>query len=267
MKRVYISVDIEGITGVTDWNETYLGNSEHGWAARQMTDEAAAACRGALAAGADEVWVRDAHDSARNIDPSRLPAGVRLIRGWECTEYSMMEEIDKGFDCAVCIGYHSGAGTGGNPLAHTINKDKITEIRLNGKAVSELELNGYTAALHQVPIVFVSGDAGICRTAEQFLPGVETLAVKDGSGEATINLHPEDACHRIEEGVRGAVAENAAQCPVLPERFELEICYRNHASAQKASRFPGARRIDAHTAGFSCESFADLLVARMFMMS
>ncbi len=30
--KVYISVDIEGITGVTDWNETELGHGEHIWA-------------------------------------------------------------------------------------------------------------------------------------------------------------------------------------------------------------------------------------------
>jgi hypothetical protein len=35
--KVYISVDIEGITGVTSWTETELGNHEHRLAADQMT--------------------------------------------------------------------------------------------------------------------------------------------------------------------------------------------------------------------------------------
>lgn len=266
MKRVYISVDIEGITGVTDWNETHLGHGEHDWAARQMTAEAAAACRGALAAGACEVLVRDAHDSARNIDGAQLPRGVRLIRGWECTQDTMMEEIDKGFDCAVCIGYHAGAGFDGNPLAHTINKTKLVEIRLNGKPVSELELNSYNAALYGVPILFVSGDETICRRAESFLPGVATVAVKSGSGEATVNLHPADACQKIEEQVEKAVRDNNCACPVMPEKFELEIRYRDHANAQRASRFPGARRVDAYTAGYSSKNFNDLLIAKMFMI-
>lgn len=267
MKRVYISVDIEGITDVIDWNQTELGNGEHTAAARQMTEEAAAACRGALAAGADEVWVRDAHDSARNIDGSKLPKGVRLIRGWECTENSMMEEIDRGFDCAVCIGYHSMGGSDANPLAHTISHSKIAEIRLNGQAVSELELNTYIAAQYQVPVVFVSGDQGICDTAERTIPGVSTVAVKEGKGEAAINRHPQESIEMIEAGVKKAVEKITAKCPAFPDHFDLELCYREHASALKASRFPGARRSGPYSAAYSCDHLHDMLIARMFMMS
>lgn len=35
--KVYISADIEGVTGVTSWNETELGDHEHAAAALQMT--------------------------------------------------------------------------------------------------------------------------------------------------------------------------------------------------------------------------------------
>ena len=58
--KVYISVDIEGVTGVTNWNETELGNDEHEAAARQMTLEALAACQGAIESGADEIYIKDA---------------------------------------------------------------------------------------------------------------------------------------------------------------------------------------------------------------
>ena len=43
--KVYISADIEGVTGVTNWNETELGHGEHEAAARQMTLETLAACQ------------------------------------------------------------------------------------------------------------------------------------------------------------------------------------------------------------------------------
>ena len=48
--KVYISVDFEGVAGSTSWSSTNLGDLEHGPMAREMTLEAAAACRGALAA-------------------------------------------------------------------------------------------------------------------------------------------------------------------------------------------------------------------------
>lgn len=65
--KVYISADIEGVTNVTNWDETELYHDAHAAAKKQMTREVLAACRGALAAGAEEIVVKDAHDSARNI--------------------------------------------------------------------------------------------------------------------------------------------------------------------------------------------------------
>ena len=52
---------------------------------KQMSREVAAACRGALSAGAEGVLVKDAHDSARNIDPTVLPRGARIHRAWSAT--------------------------------------------------------------------------------------------------------------------------------------------------------------------------------------
>ena len=71
--KIYISADIEGVTGVTHWDETDLGKGESSLFREQMTAEVVAACEGALQAGATEIWVKDAHDSARNIIASRLP--------------------------------------------------------------------------------------------------------------------------------------------------------------------------------------------------
>ena len=71
--KVYISADIEGVAGVTNWDETELYHRAHSAAAEQMTKEVLAACRGAIAAGADEIVVKDAHDSARNITFGEMP--------------------------------------------------------------------------------------------------------------------------------------------------------------------------------------------------
>ena len=49
--KVYISVDIEGVTGITHWDEAEIGKPGYETFRNQMTDEAAAACEGALAAG------------------------------------------------------------------------------------------------------------------------------------------------------------------------------------------------------------------------
>ena len=71
--KVYISADIEGVTGVTNWDETELYHAAHSAAAAQMTKDVVAACRAAISAGADEILLKDGHDSARNIIAEALP--------------------------------------------------------------------------------------------------------------------------------------------------------------------------------------------------
>ena len=61
--KVFISADIEGITGVTHWDETKLGKAVSASACEQMTAEVASACEGALEAGATEILIKDAHEA------------------------------------------------------------------------------------------------------------------------------------------------------------------------------------------------------------
>ncbi|MDO4549463.1 MAG: M55 family metallopeptidase, partial [Clostridia bacterium] len=129
--KVFLSADIEGTAGIAHWEETEHGKFLYDHFSRQMTREVAAACEGAIAAGADEILIKDAHDSARNIDPDALPECARIFRGWGREPYSMMAGLDKSFDGVVFTGYHSAAGTDFNPLSHTMNQG-ILAIRING---------------------------------------------------------------------------------------------------------------------------------------
>lgn len=103
-----------------------------------MTKEVNAVCTGALEAGADAILIKDAHDSARNLDPSALPRQARVLRGWTGDLLCMMSGIDTdSFDAAIMTGYHSAAGCPGNPLSHT-NNLKNEWVTLNGQRMSDL---------------------------------------------------------------------------------------------------------------------------------
>ena len=107
---LFFSCDIEGVSGAAAWGQLAPGTPELQALCGQMTREVAAACRGALAAGGERILVKDAHDSARNIDPSVLPEEVQINRGWAGDVYSMMSGIQHGdWDAAVFTGYHAAA--------------------------------------------------------------------------------------------------------------------------------------------------------------
>ena len=264
--KVYISADIEGVTGVSHWNETDRLNPDYTEFREQMTAEVAAACEGALRAGSTEIWVKDAHSSGRNLISSRLPCKTRLIRGWSGHPFSMVQEIDESFDALLMIGYHSRAGSAANPLAHTFS-GKIACLEINERPASELQMYAYAATLVNVPLVFVSGDKGVCEEAASLIPEIASVAVKEGAGDATINIHPNLAVEKIRDGVHSALTGDVSKCRLaLPERFKVNITYKDHTMATKASFFPGARSSQPHTIQFESDDYFDVLRLFAFVL-
>ena len=152
MKKLFISADIEGTAGIVNWNETERSvPHDYDYFANQMTREVAAACEGAHDAGVEEIVVKDAHDSARNLNPAKLPEYTRVYRGWARHPYSMMFGLDETFDGVVFTGYHSAAQMPGNPLSHTMNTQN-NFVKVNGMLAPELMLNSLIASSLGVPV-------------------------------------------------------------------------------------------------------------------
>lgn len=263
--KVYISVDFEGISGSTSWASTNLGHFEHGPLAREMTLEAVAACEGALAAGATEIYVKDAHDSGRNMDLSLFPREVKIISDWTCEPISMLGGLDSTFDAIMYVGYHSPAGFDGSPLSHTMNRGN-NWVKYNGALASEFLIHAYAAASLGVPSVFLSGDKMLCEHVKSCDPEITTAAVKEGLGSATINLAPVRAQELIREGAKKGL-ENRSKCHLnVPETITMEICFKDHYKAKRASYYPGVVQTDAYTVSYTTSSMDELMRARMFIL-
>ena len=262
--KIYISADIEGVTGVTHWDETELGKGDYGPFREQMTAEVAAACEGALEAGATEIWVKDAHDSARKIIASKLHHEAKLIRGWSGHPFIMVQELDDTFQGLVLIGYHSRGGAGTSPLAHTMT-GSITRMSINERPASEFLIHTYAAAYVNVPVAFVSGDKGLCAEITQFNPHIGTLAVKEGIGNSTVSIHPDLATAGIREGVSKALKGDLSLCRVkLPAHFSVEIQFRRAYDAYHFGFFPGAMQKDDVTVRFENDSYYEVMRFLLF---
>ena len=262
--KVFISADIEGVTGVTHWDETDKQKEVFREFQQQMTAEVAAACEGALLAGASEIWVKDAHHTARNLLASQLPRETHLVRGWSDHPFSMVQELDQSFHALLMIGYHAGAGSGANPLAHTLTQT-VAALDINGQKVSEMILHAYAAAFVGVPLVCVTGDARICNDAEVLVPGIQTVAVKQGIGGSTVSIHPQLAIEKIRQGVQTALAGKVTRYRLtLPPRFEVEIEFREHAKAFRASFYPRAQLKGPNVIRFETDDYFEVLRLILF---
>ena len=259
--KVLISSDIEGTAGIVHRDETDPRKKDnwYDYFCKQMTREVAAACEGALQAGATDILVKDAHDTGRNIDPSALPVQAQINRGWSGGLFSMVAGLSEDFDAVAFTGYHASAHSAGNPLSHTMNP-RMEEIRINGRRASEFLIHSYIAGMLEVPVVFVSGDAALCADAKSFLPAITAVAVSAGEGDSSTSAHPDVAVDLIREGMRKALARNRFACMVeMPESFEVKVRYRSHAAAFRCSYYPGAHLLDEKTLAFEHKDYYEVL--------
>ena len=240
--RVFISVDMEGISGVVTSAETGSTGPDYGYFRRIMSHEANAAVLGAFDAGATEVVVRDSHGSARNILPDLLDPRALLLRDWSGGPKGMMEGIDETFDAVVFIGYHARAGTADAIIDHT-STGNVVDFAINGQSLPEAGYNALMAGHYGVPVVFVAGDRAICDQVTELFGDVGTFATKEGIGAASLGLHPETAAKAIRTGVAEAVGNRSGYRPfTMAKPYTLVLKLKSEASIYNGSFFPGAQR-------------------------
>jgi D-amino peptidase len=260
--KVFISVDIEGITGIANGEETSQTGRDYEYFRKMMTKEANAAVEGARAAGATEIIVRDAHGSARNIVPDLLDSGARLLRDWSGGPKGMMEGVDETFAAAIFIGYHAKAGTRDALLEHTMT-GSVMDVSINGVSMPEAGLNGLIAGTYGVPVVFVSGDKALCDQAKGLFGEVETVAVKEGIGAAALNLHPDVAHQRIAAGVQKALGNLGRYKPYkLAPPYTMVVKLKQEILVYNAALFPGMKR----TGDWELTYTSDKVMDAIFML-
>jgi D-amino peptidase len=262
--KIYLSADIEGVACISAPTEADMSHpNEYAPFRKQMTDEVAAACTGAYAAGAELVVVKDAHWTGRNLDPHALPVPadkrLQLIRGWSGHPFSMVQGIDASFEQALFIGYHSGAGRGGNPLSHTVSGRLFARMELNGENASEFRLFALAAASGGVPVTFLSGDRAQCDEARELAPGIATVATLEGFGPSVLSISPKESVRRIREGVQAAVAAGEAACMAVPKAFDLHVSFVKAQDAYSRSFYPGVRQISDTTLQLESSQLLDVL--------
>lgn len=258
--KVFISVDMEGITDVINEDETGSPGSDYQYYRTLMTKEANAAIEGALEAGATEIIVRDAHGSGRNLLPEELNPKAKLLRDWSGGPFSMMEGIDKTFDAVMFVGYHAKAGTKDATLDHTMSSVSIRDLKVNGVSLPEAGWNGLIAGRYDVPAVFIAGDKATCEQARAIFGDIETVAVKEGIGEACLNLHPQRAQELIRTGTNKALGRLTEFKPLKYQApYTIEIQFKNEHEAHRASWYPDAKRVGDWGVAYTSDEFLDLM--------
>ncbi len=254
--KVFISVDLEGISGVVHEEHTRRDGREHDRARKLMTGEANAAISGALEAGATEVVVNDSHGTMRNLIPEELHEDAKLITG-STKPLSMMQGVDSGFDAAFLVGYHARRGTLHAILDHTYSGSTVSSFVVNDQELGETGMNAAIAGCFNVPIVLVTGDSAVTSEAKSLLGNVETVTVKEAVSRWSAKcLHPNKARQMIKQGAISALKRRSEMRPFkLRPPFELRVELMNAGMADAAQMIPDVKRIAPRIVTYSSDDF------------
>lgn len=255
-RRIFISVDMEGIGGVGTPAMTSAGGKDYELARRLMTDEVNAVVAAIFESGPATVVVNDSHGDMQNLLHTELDPRVTYIQG-AVKPVGMVAGLDSTFDAAFFIGYHARAGTPDAFLAHT-GTGSVKGLWLNDREVGEGGLNAAYAASLGVPVVLASGDSAF---VAQFGENVDAelvttkWAVTDVSARL---IHPKVVHGRLTAATKRALSRSgrAKQLDVgKPVRVRMR--FSDTTLPQILEAIPGVKRVDGYTVGFTAASMAE----------
>jgi D-amino peptidase len=266
--KILIAADMEGISGVTHWEQVMPGNADYERYRRIMTSEVNAAIEGAFAAGAAEVSVTDGHASGRNILIDMLDPRARLNSG-SPSPFSMIEGVQHNVDGVFFIGYHARAGTAQAILDHTWSSKCVAGLWLNDLEVGEIGLNAALCGHFGIPVLMISGDQSACREAKELLGLLETVIVKRATGRMSADCLPPAVTYAaIKEAASRAVSrlsvDRLARQPTassgdtslpqplrLPAPIQIALELTNSEMSDRAAMMPGVTQRQKRRIEFS----------------
>lgn len=259
--KILIATDMEGASGVVHFDQTDPSHPEYQRFRRLLTGDVNAAVQGASAAGASEFIVSDGHWNGSNILIEELDPRASLHSGTP-TPFGMVDGIDQGVDAALFIGYHARAGTLNAILDHTWSSVRVFNVWLNQRLVGEFGLNAALCGHYGVPVLMVSGDQSVCAEAAEWVPGIESAAVKRATGRMTAECLPLENARRLirdtaERSVRRLMAGDSPAPLRIQMPVEIEIEFHYPQMVDSACLLPGSRRVDGRRLAYTAADMAE----------
>jgi D-amino peptidase len=238
--KVYISVDMEGISGVVLPDQVSGAGWEYQEARQLYIADANAAVDGAFDGGADEVIVADMHGRGFHFPLDQLhPRARYLMGGGHWPRFPFLD----GCDALFLVGYHALHGTRAAVRDHTMSSAHWQDFWINDRLMGEVGIDAAYAGYLDIPVMLVTGDDKVCAEARALLGSIETAEVKQSvARHRALLLPPVRAQALIREHAKLAT-ERVGQVPPLRIEGPVEIRLRYVSTDVAERRAPDGERI------------------------
>ncbi len=244
--NILIAADMEGITGVVNWDQVTAGHFEYPRFRALMTEDVNAAIQGAFEGGASKVTVADGHASGTNILIEQLDPRA-VINCSNSAPHSMIQGISPDITGMIYIGYHARHGTANAICDHTYSSRCVSNLWINGILTGEYGLNAAIAGYFGVPVIMVSGDQMACAETIELLGKMPAAIVKVATGRHSAECLPPAQSHPLIKTAAKMAVQNLARGnspkPFLPPSpVEILVELKSSDMADRAARIPGTER-------------------------
>lgn len=256
--KVYVTVDMEGISGIFDIDQISTGGHfRYDEGRRLLTADVNACVEGLKDAGVDEIYVRDAHGRGVSFLYEHLS---EKATGYIVGSIGSGEErfpALEGCDAMIMLGGHCMAGYRHDALLdHSYISDLIQNLWLNGRKVGEMEMDAAIAGDLGIPTIMMSGDSAACEEIREFIPNIVTAETKRGVTRTGAILKPHKTCLEL---IRKSAAEAVRRMDDIQplkvenpvtlrvEFREKPILFGKPLPALSENIFPYVHRIDSRT--------------------
>ena len=260
--NVYIVVDIEGISGVCNPNQTFPGGHLYGEARQMMTEDINVCVKACKEAGVEKIYVADVHGgtdlNAKWLDLCEEADGYILGCGYnDPNRFPFLEECD----AVILLGYHAMAGTEGGILHHTMDSTNIENYWINGMIAGETAVDAGIVGDYGKPVIMVSGDDKVCAEAKELMPWCVTAEVKKGITRNGGLLLPRAKAHALlrEKTIEAVKNYPNAKLVVYDKPITMRVEHTNKKVMPTTMQRPYMKQIDGRTFEVTADTMEEAL--------
>ena len=264
--KLYISVDMEGLAGITNWKDETEDRERF---RNAMNEQVEWVLEGISKSKHNKeithIYIADSHGGGQNLSYDRLndkDERVWLVSGSPRPQY-MMPAMDDSFDMVFLVGYHAGAGEAASSMDHTYSGASVQNIYINGQLMNEGTINSaYAGIVHQVPVGLIIGDSGLERQmkGEGMMPWPEFVCTKQSLSRFSAVYKPKKLLkEETIAAVKKALDENERpQLYTLQAPYHCRMDLTNAAKCDQVQQMPGIHRTAGRTVEFESTSFTEI---------
>ena len=266
--KVFIAADMEGITGVVHWPQPTKGGrelSDDENQRQQMTIDLNTVIKGARSAGADEFAILDFHGSSPprpNLRLKDIDSETNLLSGHG--HFGLRQDVlEEGYDAMFIVGMHAMDGVADGILSHNFTST-FREIYFNGLRIGEIGFFALWAGVHNIPLVYLSGDDAACVEAKDLVPDIVTTSTKRGITHGFAMLYPESEVRaNLERDAASAINNVGDIKPVTmagPVDVKIQLGGgRETIKADVCAMFPWVERLSGTSIGYTIDTLEEAL--------